>query len=116
MVGEQALTVATLGTGSAATQTARASTTKLPTLAENVKEIKAAVLSGGKIPSHANATLSRIVDGQVDNVTRRLDAGDLDRAQDVAGKMKGLIDDLPRFKAVPQSTRNEFKKRIDDLF
>jgi hypothetical protein len=84
------------------------------TVAERVREVEAAVRNGDAIPTHAADTLSEVVDGMVENVTRQVTRGNTDRANDVAGKMKGAVDDLDRFDAVSDEVRDQFKSRIDD--
>jgi RHS repeat-associated protein len=90
----------------------RAAVTRAP-LAERVRTIEDAVRTGGKIPSGAQGTLSEVVDGMVENVSRQMARGNTERAIDVATKMKGLVDNLDRFSAVSARARSQFKARID---
>lgn len=99
--------------GGARASGVRTAVTRAP-LAERVRAIEDAVRNGGKIPSGAQGTLSEVVDGMVDNVNRQMTKGNIERANDVANKMKGLVDNLDRFDAVSARVRSQFKSRIDD--
>ena len=81
-------------------------------IAGKVKAIENAVRTGDGIPLDAKKTLDGVVDGMVENVGRQ--AGNPDRASDVGGKMKDLVDGLDRFDAVTDEVKDEFKDRIDD--
>ena len=107
------------GTGlwiKAVRESAEVATKGPTTISEKVRDIEARVRRGEtSFPLDTKKTLDSVADGMADNIRRQLNKGNIDRAKDVTGKMKGAIDRLDRFDALTSKARNGLKSGLDKV-